>query len=556
MNATRNFLILAVVIVTLGTMSDVRADLTFGAPVKFNSTMVTSSDDITCFSSDGLEMYVESVQAGGQGKYDLWVLKRASVDEGWGPRENLGPAINSPHNDGLACISADGLTLYFTSDRPYGDNARHDIFVTTRTTKNDPWGQAVRMGPEINGPGGVNFGAWISADNLELYVVSYRTGGYGDADIYVSKRATADAPWADAVNLGSVVNTTGGEWLCSLSPDGLLLFFSDHYEATAGRPGGQGRADLWMARRASISDAWQTPVNLGHRANSPLAEAQPRISPDGRTLCFSSTRSGSWELWQARILPVVDFNGDGIVDTKDLLRLIESWGKDDPAVDMGPMPWGDGKVDAKDVEVLMGYWQQNQETLPGNLLAYWKLDEVQGTTAADQAGGNNATLMGHPIWQPAGGRVGGVLQLDGIDDYIRTPFIVDPAQGPFSVWAWIKGGAPGQAIVSQVDGVSWLMLDSATGALKTDLQRGGRATKALCSDMVITDSDWHHVGFTWDKPNRTLYVDDAEVARDTQVSLAGSTGYMTIGTGSERTAGTFWSGLIDEVRIYNQAVKP
>jgi hypothetical protein len=56
--------------------------------------------------------------------------------------------------------------------------------------------------------------------------------------------------------------------------------------------------------------------------------------------------------------------------------------------------------------------------------------------------------------------------------------------------------------------------------------------------------------------NRVLYVDGIEVARDTQPALAGSTNGLNIGAGNKLEAGTFWSGLIDEVRIYNRAVKP
>jgi hypothetical protein len=73
---------------------------------------------------------------------------------------------------------------------------------------------------------------------------------------------------------------------------------------------------------------------------------------------------------------------------------------------------------------------------------------------------------------------------------------------------------------------------------------------------VITDGDWHRVGFSWSGSNRILYVDGVDVARDTQTSLAGSTGNLTIGAGSTRAAGTFWKGLTDDVRIYNRAVKP
>jgi hypothetical protein len=50
--------------------------------------------------------------------------------------------------------------------------------------------------------------------------------------------------------------------------------------------------------------------------------------------------------------PVVDFDSDGAVDIDDLLILIESWGLRSSLVDIGPMPWGDGIVDSKDLLVL------------------------------------------------------------------------------------------------------------------------------------------------------------------------------------------------------------
>ncbi len=54
--------------------------------------------------------------------------------------------------------------------------------------------------------------------------------------------------------------------------------------------------------------------------------------------------------------PTPDFNGDGLVDVKDLMRLIQSWGQDDPTVDIAPPPFGDGIVDVLDLELLMSYW--------------------------------------------------------------------------------------------------------------------------------------------------------------------------------------------------------
>jgi hypothetical protein len=193
---------------------------------------------------------------------------------------------------------------------------------------------------------------------------------------------------------------------------------------------------------------------------------------------------------------------------------------------------------------------------PG-LIAYWRLDETEGAMAADSAGTNNATLTGNPLWQPEGGKINGALRLDGSNDHVVTPFILNPSQGSFSVFAWVKGGAPGQVIVSQASGVNWLMAGAPDGALMTDLRSAGRQARALASTAIIADGNWHRVGFVRDGANRTLYVDDAKVAEDsTQATLTSSTGGLHIGTGSTLAAGTFWSGLIDDVRIYDRAVKP
>jgi len=250
-----------------------------------------------------------------------------------------------------------------------------------------------------------------------------------------------------------------------------------------------------------------------------------------------------------------DFNHDHKVDIQDLLEFIESWGRNDPSIDIAPPPFGDGVVDKKDLEVLMSYW--SQEINDPTFVACWRLDETEGGIATDSVGVNDGTLVGAPIWQPAGGKVNGALQLDGIDDYVSTAFVVDPAEGPFSVFAWVNGGAPGQVILSQTGGgTNWAMADASRGSLMTELRSAGRFGRALRSEALITDGNWHRVGLVWDGTNRILYVDDVEVAKDTQTSLPSTTGGLYIGAGSKLAAGTFWSGLIDDVRIYDRAVKP
>ena len=248
-----------------------------------------------------------------------------------------------------------------------------------------------------------------------------------------------------------------------------------------------------------------------------------------------------------------DFNGDGLVDIKDLLRLIQSWGQDDPLVDIAPPPFGDGIVDALDLELFMSYWGQSVED--PTLIAHWALDEVEGAVAYDSAGVNDAFIIGGATWLPSDGQVDGALQLDGIDGCVVAEPALNPAIGPFSLFAWIKGGAPGQVVVSQQGATNWLMVNT-EGHLMTDLKATGRSGGSLQSQAIITDGFWHRVGFVWDGANRILYVDDIIVAEDTQDSLEGSVGGLYIGTSKVMESGSFWSGLIDDIRIYNRAMSP
>ncbi len=122
------------------------------------------------------------------------------------------------------------------------------------------------------------------------------------------------------------------------------------------RPGGYGGGDIWVTRRASRSAPWQPAVNLGPTINGPLLDCRPCLAPDGSALYFGrGPASGNTvtSQWKAPILPIVDFNGDGKVDEKDLALLVADWGKSNSACDIGPYAWGDGVVDEKDLKVFM-----------------------------------------------------------------------------------------------------------------------------------------------------------------------------------------------------------
>jgi sugar lactone lactonase YvrE len=252
------------------------------------------------------------------------------------------------------------------------------------------------------------------------------------------------------------------------------------------------------------------------------------IESEGKV--WIGTANGGLAVFRPR--PTVDFNGNGVVDINDLVRLIESWGQDDPLCDIGPTAFGDGIVDAVDLEVLMSYW--GRELQDSTLTAHWKLDETEGTIASDSADDHDGTVVGTPAWQHAGGVVDGALEFNGMTCVV-TDSVLNPLDGPFSVLAWVIGGVPGQVIISQVDGVNWLVIDASEGTLATELAPPPRrpTVPPLVSDFVVTHDIWHRVAFVWDGTNRSLYVDGTLVATDEQDSLEGCRGGLNIGCGTD-----------------------
>jgi len=347
-----------------------KGDFTFGEPVNLGPTVNSPGAEMgPTISVDGLELYFEFSPAH-QNLWNLWVATRPNQQDDWGEPVILGPEINSSSEDGLPQISPDGLELYFYSKRP-GGYGGCDIWVTRRSTLSDPWGAAVNLGPPINSSAHEGT-ATITSDGLEIFFSRSYSAAAG-FDLWSARRTTRDEPWGTPSSLGSPVNSSASETAPCISADGLVLLFSSHPDGPY-PPGGYGGTDIWITQRRTRNDPWGAPWNPGPPLNTPYWDNCPSISVDGRWLYFSdwhrssigqSPKPGGFgirDLWKAPILPIVDFNGDRIVDAEDMCIMVDHWGTDNSLCDIGPMPWGDGVVDVEDLIVLA---EHLFEELPG-----------------------------------------------------------------------------------------------------------------------------------------------------------------------------------------------
>jgi outer membrane protein OmpA-like peptidoglycan-associated protein len=143
-----------------------------------------NSDDYSCghpaLSADGQTLYFSSDMPGGMGGKDIWVCKREG--DNWGKPENLGNEVNSAGDEVFPFIRKDGM-LFFSSDGQTGLGGL-DIFSATK--ENGKWGNVANQGAPLNSATD-DFGISFNADGSRGFFTSDRVGGMGDDDVYSFK---------------------------------------------------------------------------------------------------------------------------------------------------------------------------------------------------------------------------------------------------------------------------------------------------------------------------------------------------------------------------------
>jgi hypothetical protein len=273
----------------------------WSTPQNLGATINSSANEQhPAISKNGLSLYVSSDRAGGKGGLDIYVSHRESINDPWGQLVNLGPNINSASNDLAPTFSPDGHLLYFHSNRPGGCGGA-DLYVSRRHDKRDDfgWGPAKNLGCVVNSTFD-DAGPTIFEDEVSgvttLYFTSTRPGGPGDFDIYASTRVGDEAEFGPAV-LVPELSGPFRDTRTAIRRDGLEIFLSSDSQ---GRVGGNGSQDIWVSTRSTTLDPWSTPVNLGPTVNSTAFDGAPALSFDGTTLYFYSNRPGGFgsnDLW-------------------------------------------------------------------------------------------------------------------------------------------------------------------------------------------------------------------------------------------------------------------
>lgn len=172
-------------------------------------------------SSDGSYMYFTACsRPGGLGSCDIYFS--AFLDGKWSEPYDLGKPVNTSNWESQPSISADGKTLYFSSNRPGGFGGK-DIWYSVMNDK-DLWTEPVNMGKTINTDGD-EMSPFIHFDGRTLYFSSDGRAGMGGFDIYVT-RMNDDSTWTEPQNLGYPINTYNDEMGLVIEAGGQKAYFS------------------------------------------------------------------------------------------------------------------------------------------------------------------------------------------------------------------------------------------------------------------------------------------------------------------------------------------
>jgi hypothetical protein len=211
-------------------------------------------------SDDGLLLVLSSRRDSSE---HLFECRRQSPDEPFGKAVLIGELQRGLQSTPF--LSADGLTLLYGLQPQAG--AIGDIYQSHRASRTEPWGKPSRLFP----PAAYNAGPCLSTDGLTLWFHSNRPGGRGGFDLWRAHRASADAPFDKPVNLGAGVNTDLDELSPRFTADGRgVLFYRERNHTDE-------RLFLAQADASGVFTARPLPLPIHGRVQSPALSADGQI---------------------------------------------------------------------------------------------------------------------------------------------------------------------------------------------------------------------------------------------------------------------------------------
>ena len=275
-------------IVYLSIQTSLAQNYTFNQAIKLGESInSTAEESMPIISPDGNKLFFVRTlhEKNTGGKYsgqDIWISLKNEFDE-WMPAINELTQLNNDRNNAVIGINSDESAILLT-------NAYNPINTTVLGVS-----RSIKIGEYWSKPNDINIkgidsrnsfiGFFMNKEENVLLISMDYKNTHGAEDLYICLKGEDDN-WSLPDNLGSTINTSGFEISPFISDNGKLLFFSSNGHK------GYGDADIFMSRRLYDSwGIWSEPINLGDNINSEAFDAYFHLY-DNKEAYFASNRAG------------------------------------------------------------------------------------------------------------------------------------------------------------------------------------------------------------------------------------------------------------------------
>ncbi len=226
--------------------------------------------------------------------YDVWFSEQREGK--WQPAKNMGRPVNNQSPNTICYISPDDRTALLMNVFAEDGTVLGGGVSTSRKTQSG-W-TASNPVALVNYQNSNQFSGFYIGPNGKVMVLSLQNQtSIGDADLYVSFKQD-NGQWSEPRNMGASINTADAEYTPFLATDNQTLYFT-----TNGRSG-YGEADIFLSRRLDDTwTNWSEPENLGPAFNTPDSEAHFTIPAAGDYAYFCSTLNsiGEFDIFRAKL---------------------------------------------------------------------------------------------------------------------------------------------------------------------------------------------------------------------------------------------------------------
>jgi len=244
------------------------------SPYEDYGPTINSEDEVLIFTSQR-----NTQGLNGRANEDLFYTQQQNGY--WEEAKSFGKPINSIYNEGSACLSRDGNTLYFARCESPDGFGNCDLYVATKQA-DGTWGNIQNLGKDVNSS------SWdsqptLTANEDTIYFASDRLGGFGLSDIYYTYK-NKKGEWQKAENAGPVINTRESEVSPFFHPMYQVLYFSSR-----GQLYNFGDFDIYKTYR--VGGQWQEPRNIGPLVNGRGSEYYFSIDSKSKNLYYARSEA-------------------------------------------------------------------------------------------------------------------------------------------------------------------------------------------------------------------------------------------------------------------------